>query len=170
MWRERKLPVNVDVKDSKLADAREREELLRVYDRGLTEPVGYVLPLRRRQLKWRTYWSSQHWFLRPERLLLFAGDSPIGYRLPLESLPWVQPDEIEYDREADPFATREKLPTQPARKLELFDKTPVDDPQPAEPQPGKSAGETIRPALCVEVREGRLHVFLPYTSKARRLS
>ena len=165
MWRERKLPVNVDVKDSKLADAREREELLRVYDRGLTEPVGYVLPLRRRQLKWRTYWSSQHWFLRPERLLLFAGDSPIGYRLPLESLPWVQPDEIEYDREADPFATREKLPTQPARKAELFDKTPVDDPQPAEPQPGKSAGETIRPALCVEVREGRLHVFLPYITK-----
>ena len=30
MWRERKLPVNVDVKDSKLADAREREELIRV--------------------------------------------------------------------------------------------------------------------------------------------
>ena len=131
----------------------------------LLEPVGYVLPLRRRQLKWRNYWSSQHWFLRPERLLLIAGDSPIGYRLPLESLPWVEPDEIEYDREPDPFAAREKLPAQPARKPELFDKTPGEDPQPAAPQRGKSAGETIRPALCVEVREGRLHVFLPYTPK-----
>ncbi len=165
MWRERKLPINVDFKDSKLADAREREELLRVYERGLTEAVGYVLPLRRRQLKWRTYWSSQHWFLRPERLLLIAGDSPIGYRLPLDSLPWVEPDEIDYDYEPDPFAAREKLPAQPARKPELFDKTPVEDSQPAAPQRGKSAGETIRPALCVEVREGRLHVFLPYTPK-----
>ncbi len=165
MWRERKLPVNVDVKDSKLDDPRQREELMRVYDRGLLEPVGYVLPLRRRQLKWRNYWSSQHWFTRPERLLLIAGDSPIGYRLPLESLPWVEPDEIEYDREPDPFAAREKLPTQPARKPELFDRTPKDDPQPAAPQRAKSAGETIRPALCVEVRDGRLHVFLPYTPK-----
>ena len=103
MWRERKLPVNLDVKDSKLADPREREELMRVFERGLTESVGFVLPLRRRQLKWRNYWSSQHWFTRPERLLLVSGDSPIGYRLPLESLPWVEPDEIEYDRDEDPF-------------------------------------------------------------------
>ncbi len=165
MWRERKLPANLDVTDSKLADPRGREELLRVFERGLLEPVGYVLPLRRRQLKWRTYWSSQHWFTRPERLLLVNGDSPVGYRLPLDSLPWVEPDEIEYDHEPDPFAAREKLPAQPARKPELFDKTPKEDPQPAEPQRGKSAGETIRPALSIEVRQGRLHVFLPYAPK-----
>ncbi len=165
MWRERKLPVNVDVNDPKLNDAKGREELMRVFDGKLTEPVGYVLPLRRRQLKWRMYWSSQHWFTRPERLLLVSGDSPIGYRLPLESLPWVDPDKVEYDHEADPFATREKLPTQPARKPELFDKTPAEDPQPAAPQGGQSGGEAIRPALCVEARAGRLHVFLPYTTK-----
>ncbi len=165
LWRERKLPVNLDVKDSKLENPREREELLRVFERGLMEPVGYVLPLRRRQRKWRTYWSSQHWFLRPDRLLLVNGDSPIGYRLPLDSLPWVEPDEIEYDHEPDPFAAREKLPPQPARKPELFDRSPAEDPLPAAPQRGKSAGETIRPALSVEVRQGRLHVFLPYAPK-----
>ncbi len=165
MWRERKLPVNLDVADSKLADAREREELLRVFERGLLKPVGYVLPLRRRQREGELYWSSQHWFLRPERLLLVSGDSPVGFRLPLESLPWVEPDEIEYDYEEDPFAQREKLPPHPARRPELFDKEPAPDPQPAEPQSGKSAGESIRPALCVEARQGRLHVFLPYSSK-----
>ena len=47
VWRERRLPVNVDVSDSKLLNAREREELARVFERGLSEPVGYVLPIRR---------------------------------------------------------------------------------------------------------------------------
>jgi len=165
LWRERQLPVNLDVADSKIADARQREELMRVFEKGLLKPVGYVLPVRRRQRAGQRYWSSQHWFLRPERLLLVNGDSPIGFRLPLESLPWVEPDEIDYDYEEDPFAQREKLPAQPARRMELFDKEPAEDPQPAAPQRGKSAGETIRPALCVEAREGRLHVFLPYAAK-----
>ena len=89
VWRERRLPVNVDVSDSKLLNAREREELARVFERGLSEPVGYVLPIRRREHNKRRYWSSELWFLRPERLLLIQGDSPLGFRLPLESLPWV---------------------------------------------------------------------------------
>jgi uncharacterized protein (DUF2126 family) len=165
LWQERKLPVNLEVADSKLADARQREELMRVFDHGLLKPVGYVLPVRRRQRDGQRYWSSQHWFLRPDRLLLVNGDSPIGFRLPLESLPWVEPDEIEYDYEDDPFAQREKLPPHPTRRTELFDKEPPEDPQPAAPQRGKSAGETIRPALCVEARQGRLHVFLPYAPK-----
>jgi len=165
LWQERKLPVNLDVADSKLADAREREELLRVFERGLMEPVGYVVPVRRRQREGRIYWSSQHWFLRPDRLLLVSGDSPVGFRLPLESLPWVEPDKIEYDYEDDPFADREKLPPHPARRPERFDKEPGEDPQPSKPQRGESAEGSIRPALCVEVRQGRLHVFLPYAPK-----
>ncbi len=46
------------------------------------------------------YWSSQFWFPRPERLLLSPGDSPIGYRIPTDSMPWVAPDELEYEHEA----------------------------------------------------------------------
>ena len=42
-------------------------------------------------------WSSQLWFPRPERLLLSPGDSPIGYRIPTESMPWVAPDELKYE-------------------------------------------------------------------------
>jgi uncharacterized protein (DUF2126 family)/transglutaminase-like putative cysteine protease len=165
LWKERRLPVNVDAADSKLENARDREELARVFERGLAKPSGYVLPIRRRQHEGRIYWSSQLWFLRPNRLLLVEGDSPIGYRLPFDSLPWVAPDDIEYDYEVDPLATREKLPVMPARRMDLFALTAGDDPLPAPPTAGESAKGAIRPALCVEAREGRLHVFLPYTPK-----
>ncbi len=165
LWKERRLPVNVDAVDSKLSNPKERAELARVFERGLAAPAGYVLPIRRRQHNGRLYWSSQLWFLRPERMLLLQGDSPIGYRLPLDSLPWVAPDDIEYDFETDPFADREKLSPVQTRRMDLFDVEPPADPLPAAPKAGESAKETTRPALCVETREGRLHVFLPYSTK-----
>jgi len=164
LWKERRLPVNVDVTDSRLANAQEREALVRAFEGGLSKPVGYVLPIRRRQHDGRLYWSSQLWFLRPERVLLLQGDSPVGYRLPLDSLPWVAPDDIEYDFESDPFADREQLPPRPVHRFDLFDITPADDPLPPSPKIGESSAPVVRPALCLEAREGRLHVFLPYTS------
>ncbi len=164
LWKERRLPVNVDVADSKMAKPQDRENLARIFESGLSQPVGYVLPLRRRYAAGNWYWSSQPWFLRPNRLFLLEGDSPIGYRLPLESLPWVDTDDVEFDHELDPFADRDELPTAPNRRPDLFkSNSPIDDPQPATPEPGKSAKGTSRPALCVEVREGRLHVFMPPT-------
>lgn len=165
LWKERRLPVNVDVSDSKLSNARQREELARVFERGLMEPVGYVLPIRRRQHANRLYWSSQLWFLRPERLLLIQGDSPLGYRLPLDSLPWVAPDDVEYEYEADPFADLEKLPAARTRRMDLFDEASREDPLPADPQTDDFSKSLIRPALAVEAREGRLHVFMPYLTK-----
>ena len=165
LWKERRLPVNVDAVDSKLADARQRGELARVFEHGLGKPIGYVLPIRRRQHEGRIYWSSQLWFLRPDRLLVIEGDSPIGYRLPFDSLPWVAPDDIEYDYETDPLAPLEKLPQKPARRMDLFALSAGEDPLPAPPKVGESAKDAIRPALCVEAREGRLYVFLPYTPK-----
>jgi uncharacterized protein (DUF2126 family)/transglutaminase-like putative cysteine protease len=164
-WRERKLPINVDIADSKLSDSREREELLRVFSSGLGNPAGYVLPIRRRQHEGRIFWSSQLWFLRPRNLFLLQGDSPIGFRLPLDGLPWVAPDDIDYDYEVDPFAEREKLPPRGDGAKHLFAHTPPGDPLPAEPVTGDSAKDVIRPALSVEVRQGRLHVFLPYTTR-----
>jgi uncharacterized protein (DUF2126 family)/transglutaminase-like putative cysteine protease len=163
--RERRIPLNLEAANSTVGTPREREELARVLERGVTKERGYVLPIRRRQHDGKIYWSSQLWFLRPERLLLIEGDSPIGYRLPLDSLPWVTPDDIEYEFELDPLAPREKLPPQAPRRMDLFDLTPSEDPLPAPPKVGESAKEAIRPALCVEAREGRLHVFLPYTPK-----
>jgi uncharacterized protein (DUF2126 family) len=130
-----------------------------------TEPAGYILPLRRRQPAGLLSWSSQLWFPRPERLLLTPGDSPVGYRIPTASMPWVAPDELEYEFDAAPFADRVKLPSSPARHMDLFERRPIADPLPALSSTAEKALELIRPSLCVQAREGRLHVFLPYLSR-----
>jgi uncharacterized protein (DUF2126 family) len=129
----------------------------------LSEPAGYVLPLRRRQPERQLRWSSQLWFARPEPLILSAGDSPIGYRLPTEVMPWVAPDELEYEFEDAPFADRIKLPAPSPQSMELFKIEPEPDSLPAILRPAEGAELLIRPSLCVQAREGRLHVFLPYT-------
>jgi uncharacterized protein (DUF2126 family) len=127
-----------------------------------TEPAGYVLPVRRRQLEGQLFWSSQLWFPRPEQLVLMPGDSAIGYRLPVELMPWVAPDVVAYKFEAAPFADRVKLPLRPTRRPDLFTKDPIADALPALSRTSETATELIRPALCVQARERRLHVFLPY--------
>jgi uncharacterized protein (DUF2126 family) len=129
------------------------------------EAVGYILPLRRRQPGGRLGWSSQLWFARPERLVLMAGDSPIGFRISTDTMPWVAPDELEYEYEAAPFEDRVKLPAHPGRRPDLFAQEPAGDPLPALSSTAETATELIRPSLCVQAREGRLHVFLPYASK-----
>jgi uncharacterized protein (DUF2126 family)/transglutaminase-like putative cysteine protease len=133
-----------------------------------TEPAGYILPLRRRQPEGRLRWSSQLWFPRAERLVLSPGDSPIGYRIPTVAMPWVAPDEIEYEYEASPLTgqseKRIKLPARPIRRMDLFQRNPAPDPLPALSSTADTASELIRPALCVQARDGRLHVFLPYAS------
>jgi uncharacterized protein (DUF2126 family) len=126
-----------------------------------TDPAGYILPIRRRQATGNLCWSSELWFPRPERLVLLPGDSPIGYRIPTESMPWVAPDELVYEYEAPPFGDRVKLPAHPARRMDLFASHPPAGPLPA--SPCESATEMIRPALCGQVRDGRMHVFFPYT-------
>jgi uncharacterized protein (DUF2126 family)/transglutaminase-like putative cysteine protease len=147
------------------------ENVLPAYNNAAeaTDPAGYILPIRLRQRAGRLCWSSQLWFPRPECLLLSPGDSPIGYRIPTESIPWVAPDELEYEYEVAPFAAqfeaRIKLPSRPSRRMDLFQKNPVADPLPALSATAETAPELIRPALCVQAREGRLHVFLPYASK-----
>jgi uncharacterized protein (DUF2126 family)/transglutaminase-like putative cysteine protease len=140
--------------------------ILPAYDDEIpaTEPAGYVLPIRRRQYLDRLFWSSQLWFPRVERFLLLQGDSPIGYRLPLASMPWVTPDDIQYEYEHGSFPGREKLPSRPARRMDLFGVSPAEDPLPALSKTAGSSEEQIRPALSVQTREGRLHVFLPYAA------
>jgi uncharacterized protein (DUF2126 family) len=129
-----------------------------------SQPVGYILALRRRQPGGQLRWSSQLWFPRPERLILSAGDSPIGYRVPALAMPWVAPDELEYEFEPAPFADRVKLPGRAANRWELFEKEPEADPLPAVFGPSDTAEVLIRPSLGVEAREGRLHVFLPFAN------
>jgi len=112
LWRERRLPVNVDPHHSRLDDELERARLRRIFDQGLAAEVGYLLPLQRTWFQGDTgpRWVTGPWFMRDERLYLIPGDSPMGWRLPLDSLPWAQPAERQAVFEQDPFAAKAPLP------------------------------------------------------------
>jgi uncharacterized protein (DUF2126 family)/transglutaminase-like putative cysteine protease len=113
LWRERRLPVNVDPFDSRLDDELERARLRKVFEQKLDSVVGYLLPLKPAEKSPGTggpRWQTGPWFFRDERMYLYPGDSPMGYRLPLDSLPWVSESDYPYTVEQDPFAPRAALP------------------------------------------------------------
>ncbi|MBN3725403.1 transglutaminase family protein, partial [Burkholderia sp. Ac-20379] len=112
LWRERRLPVNVDPFDSRLDDELERARLRKVFEQKLDTVIGYVLPLKALPQSPELAgprWETGPWFFRDERMYLFPGDSPMGYRLPLDSLPWVSETDYPYLVERDPFAPHTPL-------------------------------------------------------------
>ncbi|MBV8555190.1 MAG: transglutaminase family protein [Planctomycetaceae bacterium] len=171
LWRERRLPVNVDPKRSELEDPEGRRRLHKVFERGLDHVVGYALPLRRDRSTDEPLWASGPWVLRTEHLFLIPGDSPMGYRLPLDSIPWASPGEIEPVLERDPFAPRESLAPREALSRQPRIVVPPSGPWPGRPREleesptpyavGQSAAGVVRTALCVEPRDGRLYIFMP---------
>ncbi|MDD2809691.1 transglutaminase family protein [Rhodoferax sp.] len=112
LWRERRLPVNVDPFNSKLDDEMERARLRRVFEQKLDTPVGYVLPIKVAgfDASYGAAWTTGPWFLRDERMYLMPGDSPMGLRLPLDSLPWVSEADFPYLIEQDPSVLVGTLP------------------------------------------------------------
>ena len=116
VWRERRLPVNVDPFNSKLDDEMERARLRRVFEQRLDAVVGYVLPIKVEEESAATgpLWTTGSWFLRDERMYLMPGDSPMGLRLPLDSLPWVRQEDYPCLVEQDPWADRTALPAHDA--------------------------------------------------------
>jgi uncharacterized protein (DUF2126 family)/transglutaminase-like putative cysteine protease len=113
LWKERRLPMNVTVEDPRLEDPLERETLTKIFDRGLGSAVGHLLPLARRGGEWVT----GSWFLRGEQLFLVPGNHPMGFRLPLDGLPWAEKGDLELLMPMDPTVPREPLPAGPMRPL-----------------------------------------------------
>ena len=160
LQRERQLPINLDPVDNRLADPIEREQVRRVFERGLNAPVGYVLPLQRALGKDGPTWQSGLWMLRGQHLYLTPGDSPLGLRLPLSSLPWAA--DVPPFFQHDPMATPEPLPQhQPTVRSARTWHTRPDQTRDRAPAIGESAAWVVRTALCVEARDGGLHVFMP---------
>ncbi len=104
-WKEKEgaLPDNVDAADAASLDPETRARMARVFKQGLEAPIGYVLPIRR--LKSGALgkgWLSEAWKTRRGSLFLTPGDSPVGLRLPLDTLPHVPPKEYPYINPRDP--------------------------------------------------------------------
>ena len=169
LWRERKLPSNVDPFDARLSDPLERERLRKVFTQGLEKVVGHVLPVTRSPASGA--WQTGPWFLRSERCYLIPGDSPIGYRLPLDSQPWVSESDRPWVHPPDPgqdFAAlpphqrlREPARVAPAGGGGLHEGVAAAQRVPA---PFESAADVVRTAMAAEPRDGRLCIFMPPTS------
>jgi len=178
LGKERALADNVDAHDSKLEDAEERRRLTRVFERGLTREVGYVLPVEARHGSLGRTWHSEHWKTRTGRLYLMPGDSAIGFRLPLDSLPYVPPQARNYLPPPDPFAP----PPPPLEPRDRSGQGYYDgrDSETAMAPPDLARDFVsvnglnenfdpelaVRTALSVEPRDGRLCIFMPPTGSA----
>ena len=165
---EQALPNNVDPLKADLSDPLQRQHLARLLATGLGKVAGYVLPLKSsaapvapdKEVPVRSFsddtsihWRTSKWPIKREHLYLIAGDSPLGMRLPLDTLPWVLPADVEPEFDLDPFDLIAPLVTPRVGKAAAAQVVPPDtklDPR-----------EVIHTALAVEVRNGRLHVFMP---------
>ncbi|MFG1229260.1 transglutaminase family protein [Xanthobacter wiegelii] len=110
MWKEQNLPENIAPGDPRMADEVQRRMLARTFNQGLGTATGSVLPLRRVWTPTGPAWRSEEWTYRRQFLFLIPGESPMGYRLPLESLQYLAPTRYPYIVEADPFEPRDPLP------------------------------------------------------------
>lgn len=158
LWLERSLPDDVNPRKATLKDDLERRRLAKLLSRGLERVSGYVLPI---EFNGST-WQSSLWPMRSDVITLIPGDSPMGYRLPLNSLPAISQEEQTPER--DPFAERGPLPTfnQSAQSHQAAPQVRTLQAKKAQRKAEKDALKpVIRTALCVEAREGRLHLFLP---------
>ena len=172
LWRERRLPANVDPFDARLEDPLERARLMRVFSQGLKRAVGYALPVARDPCTSR--WRGGSWFLRGEHCYLLPGDSPMGYRLPLESLPWTRANDYPYIFPPDPAQPLPPLATHGQIRIQVESAKSLNGE--AErgngvttnrrigqraPERHESAPWISRTALCAEPRNSVLYIFMP---------
>ncbi|KKC32145.1 DUF2126 domain-containing protein [Devosia psychrophila] len=178
LLKEANLPENVDPANSELADPEARSRIAKVFERGLTNPTGYVLPVQRWNAAASSPWLTETWKTRRGKLFLAPGDSPAGYRLPLSSLKHLKPNEYPHVVAQDPGAPRGPLPD-PVEILSR-QKTGLEaDPRAQTTSSFTAASEQqdrteqeiseiegeVRTAVTAEIRDHRLCIFLPPVEK-----
>lgn len=155
LWQEQKLPLEGEILKADLYEKTERLRLQKLLEKNLNDPVGFVLPIHFSITENR--WISNQWKFRTEHLILIPGDSPVGLRLPLNSLPKGNPEQIrELQSEPSHFEEMDRLPTWNALRETIHQNMKSKPDHPGHPTSG-----LIRTAICVEVRNGTLHIFLP---------
>jgi uncharacterized protein (DUF2126 family)/transglutaminase-like putative cysteine protease len=155
LWRGQ-LPLDRVPTPSELDDPESRRALAARFSQSIQAPSGYVLPLAWDHTQER--FRSGTWRFRRPQLHLIPGASPIGYRLPLDSLIEDKQAVLESQLERSPFAERAQLPDYHGLVRERLSG--------AIAQPSGSADSPPRTAVCVQARAGKLYVFVPPLSHA----
>ena len=157
--KEGSLPREIDALRSPVGTPEQRARIARVFGRGLTTPAGYVLPVQRRGRDW----ASEIWRTRREHIFLVPGDSPVGFRLPLESLDYIPPSRFPYAAPQDPTEPRPPLPDPDQFTTVTASRAlrPLQQPAPAQDR----TDPEVRTAFAVEPRDGVLCVFMPPTDR-----
>ncbi len=168
MGKEGELPANVDLADPKIDNPEERARILRAFEGGLSTPTGFVLPVQR----WNAQaapggWISDRWKLRRGRLFLVEGDSPVGLRLPLNSILWQPEEERPGVWPRDPFEARGPLPTfkkpAPPKRQGSLAVAPAEGPAAQVQSEQQIVEGAVRTAMTFESRDGLINVFMPPT-------
>jgi len=163
LWREHRLPVNVDPLDARLDDPMERARLATTFESGLDKVIGHVLPVMRHP-KVKSGWQTGPWFLRGGHCFLVPGDSPVGFRLPLDSQPWVAKSDYPYTHTPDPTQTFLPLPAHDElRQRALTSARSVPRSSDVPPKAKESAVGITRTAISAQARKGVLYIFMPPT-------
>ncbi|MEO1654940.1 MAG: transglutaminase family protein, partial [Bacteroidota bacterium] len=189
LWEEGNLPVNIDPLNVDLKDSLERKTLSELLEQGLNNPKGFIIPIQWNYFNQR--WLSCAWQFRRQHLFLTPGNSPIGLRLPLESLPYQVPAQRQQPAPRSPFEEVGNLGEFHEKVKQRYDQE-VDESIPEallNPKAYESSEEeeenknpffpvkeekeevnqyepsyrlfTIKTALCVEAREGKIYIFMP---------
>ncbi|MEO8474522.1 MAG: transglutaminase family protein [Chryseolinea sp.] len=187
MLEESKVPANIDPYEANLSDSLERRKLADVLNNGMATPVGYVLPIEWNF--WNNKWLTCEWKFRNNRLVLIPGNSALGMRLPLQSLTYTSKSKVQLSVERDLFEElpdlerlHEKVqqryqqpvvPSEPPREFFHTRSTPrTTDPDKNDKTKKPNENEfpepettfevfTIKTALGLELREGKIYIFMP---------
>jgi len=141
LWRKASLPIDLNPESKQFKDGN-NSEILNALEQDLSEPAGYLIPIDRQY--GTNKWLTSTWPIKRSQTFLIPGNSPIGMRLPLDTLPEGEETDLEETPERD---LGEWLP-------ELRDASEINTATVCDPI-------VVRKALCCEVRDGVVRVFLP---------
>lgn len=153
LWEEGNLPVDIDPLKANLKDSLERQKIREVLEKGLDEPAGYVMPVTYQGNEWITC----HWEFNRKHMYLSPGTSPIGLRLPLDKLTEKPIEEADKVMEEDMFSEKGDLGAYANRLSQRNSSNGIAV---------QDNNLFVRTAICTEIREDKLFIFLPPVSNA----